>query len=211
MKKKIFILFTIILCSYTEKKTAKPAKGVKITNGSFKTFYLSKIDHKKKIDAIKSNALLIDNNDNQYRKVAKEISGYSSEGGILIFYYEKERVKKIVFGICNTMGKSTYKYYLNDDLVPIIIKSKKIKYDSPFYVEGFKIKSVELMTYYFIDGIPLYIVDNKHQNSAKAINQFLKYLEDRIYSLPKIMEMFNNPEAEILPENEIPPEILQND
>jgi len=48
MKIKIFILLIIILCSYTEKKTTKPAKSVKITNESFKTFYLSKIGDKKK-------------------------------------------------------------------------------------------------------------------------------------------------------------------
>jgi len=109
------------------------------------------------------------------------------------------------------MGRSTYRYYLNDDQTLMFIKSKKIKYDSPFYVEGFKIKSEELMTYYFIDGIPVYIVDKKHPNSTKAINKFMKYLEDRIYSLPKIIEMFNNPEAENLTDEEIETELSQCD
>ena len=204
MRKIIFISCITILCSYTVTKIDKSRTD------KFQLFYESKVEDKQKIEQIKNNIIMIDKMVNTYCRVAKTILGYSSEGGILIFYYDKEIIKKIIFNVCGEMGRCTDKYYLNDKKKLMAIESEDIDYDRPFHVDCFKIKSKKIRTYYFNDGIPMYIINKQHPNSKEIIDNFMKYLVERIYSLSEIMEMFNNPELEILPDDEIPRVLLQD-
>lgn len=187
------------------------AKADNSTTNAFKLIDSTDINDKKKINKIKDDIIIIDKTNKRYQKMAKKILGHSSEGGIIIFYYDKKIAKKIVFNVCGEMGRCIDKYYLNDNQTLMAIKSEDIDYDRPFYIKGFEIKLKELRTYYFIDEIPVYIVDKNSPNFTKDTDQLIKYLEEHIYPLHEIIEMFNNPEAEILPNEEIPAELLQND
>ena len=203
MRKIIFIMCITIFCSYTEAKVDKSRTD------KFQLFYESKVEDKQKIEQIKSNVIIIDNACSTYHKIGKSIFGYSSEGGVIIFYYKNKELKKISLNIFGEMGQSATKYYLNNDHL-IAIKKESIKYNQPFYMKGFKIKSKTKVTYYFNDGIPMYIINKQHPNSKKNIDNFMKYLFERIYSLSEIMEMFNNPEAEILSDEEIEIELSED-
>ena len=97
------------------------------------------------IGTIRSHYTAINKNASRYRRVKKELSGYSAEGGELEAYFDGDSIKKIVATHFGESGKAVEEFYYWDDQL-IFIFRKDFHYDKP--LSG-KTVSTEENRFYF--------------------------------------------------------------
>lgn len=137
--KKIILIFLIITAgvglSYVYFNRIQPT--VKQQNNITKVMSDIREEYKK----INSDVNLI--------VIEKALTGLSTEGGVLLSYYDKNRnLKKASITFYGEMGKKTIDYFYNNRKL-IFCLQKQFYYDQPIYIEGFKINKVEKSKYYF--------------------------------------------------------------
>ncbi len=108
----------------------------------------------------------INSNQNMYKKVVKPLMGESSEGGELSGYYEKDGLRKVVAIHAGEMGKSITEYYFKSNELFFVFTTDSL-YDKPFYMEGYKISSVEETRFYFYNNL---IIKWLNKNKERVLN-----------------------------------------
>lgn len=86
----------------------------------------------------------------KYRKIVKALMGQSSEGGELTGYFENDSLKKIAAIYFGDMGKSITEYYFKNNKLFFVFTIDSL-YDKLFYMEGYKISTIEENRYYFFN------------------------------------------------------------
>ena len=100
------------------------------------------------IETIRSQYASINRNVRRYKKVKKELSGYSTEGGTMEAYVDGASVKKIVAHFYGETGRADEEYYFwNDQL--IFVFRKDSTYSRP--LSG-KVVSTKENRFYFNNG-----------------------------------------------------------
>lgn len=85
---------------------------------------------KDSIETIRAHYNTINRNLPRYRKVEKELSGYSAEGGSLAAYYDGNSIRKISALYYGETGKASEDYYYWDNQL-IFVYRKDFQYDKP--------------------------------------------------------------------------------
>lgn len=89
------------------------------------------------------------NSDTNLIVIEKDLTGLSTEGGVLFSYYDKTGLRKAVLTFYGEMGKSIDEYYFKDGKLIFLFK-QKFYYNQPIYFEdGFKVERTEENRYYF--------------------------------------------------------------
>ncbi len=100
------------------------------------------------IDVIRAQYVSINKNVARYKKVKKELSGYSAEGGEMDAYLDNKSVMKIVAHFYGEMGRADEDYYFWDGQL-IFVFRRESTYDRP--LSG-KIISTKENRFYFNKG-----------------------------------------------------------
>ena len=101
----------------------------------------------------------------KFKKVKKELSGFSAEGGELTAYFDGPAVAKIVATYLGESGRATEEYYFwNGDL--IFVFRKESMYDKP--LSGKIVNSKESRFYFSDDRMVRWIDENGKQVSSTS-------------------------------------------
>ena len=117
------------------------------------------------IPAIRQQYASINRNAPKYRKIKKELLGFSTEGGELIAYLSGPSIVKISATFYGEMGRATDEYYyLNDKL--IFVFGKHSHYRAP--LTGKVVRTAENRYYFKDDKLIRWIGEDGKQVSTTA-------------------------------------------
>lgn len=97
------------------------------------------------IQSIRQQYATINRSVAKYRKVKKELSGFSAEGGQLIAYLKGPAIMKIVATYFGESGRTVEEYYYRDSQLIFVLQTE-LHYDRP--LSG-KVVSTHLNRFYF--------------------------------------------------------------
>jgi hypothetical protein len=83
------------------------------------------------IDPIRQHYANINQNVSSYRRVKKELWGFSPEGGELVAYFHGPTLMKIVATFLGETGRAVEEYYFWDGKVMFVLSTDN-RYDKPF-------------------------------------------------------------------------------
>ncbi len=136
MLNRILIILYLFLANFSITKAAEKED-------------LTSKDTIKIISDIKKQYLEINSNLSKYTKQEKKILGKSTEGGTIVSYFEKSKLKKIIVTQYGEMGKSICEYYYKNNL--IFVLTSEYLYDKPIYYKDIHTVSRNENRYYFFD------------------------------------------------------------
>lgn len=91
------------------------------------------------------------NSDTNLVMIEKDLTGLSTEGGVLFSFYDNVGLRKSVLTFYGEMGKKVDEYYFKEGKL-IFLFTQESHYNQPIYIEdGFKIERTEENRYYFCD------------------------------------------------------------
>ncbi len=116
------------------------------------------------IETIRSHYTAINKKLSRYRRVKKELSGYSAEGGALEAYFDGAAIKKIVATHYGEIGKAVEEFYYWDDQL-IFVFRKDFQYDKP--LSGRTVSTKENRFYFDKDRLIRWIGEKGRQIPSK--------------------------------------------
>lgn len=101
----------------------------------------------------------------KYRKVRKELSGFSLEGGQLVAYFDGPRLVKIIANHYGEGGRSVEEYYFSNDRL-IFVYQRDLRYDRP--MSGRVVSTKENRLYFNDDQLIRWIDEDGRPSSASG-------------------------------------------
>ena len=117
------------------------------------------------IASIRQHYAQINRNAVRYRKVKKELSGFSAEGGTLAAYFDGPNIMKIAATFFGETGKSYEEYYYWDGKLIFVLR-KESRYSKP--LSGKVIATTENRFYFKDDQMIRWINGRGKQIAASA-------------------------------------------
>ena len=114
----------------------------------------------------------------KYKRVKKELSGYSAEGGELVAYFDGPKIMKIVATHYGEGGKALEEYYYWNDKL-IFIFRKDSNYDKP---GSGKVVSTAENRFYFSDDRLVRWIDESAKQIAPGNSEYLEKEKDYLKS-----------------------------
>jgi hypothetical protein len=193
----LIVSFITIACSHNENDRSSISKdNIVAESPSIFTFDTLQITNKIKKQFAEINA-----NAAKYDKIEKDLPGQSAEGGVMIAFYEKEKLKKVVTTFYGETGKATTEYYFNTEGLFFIFK-KNYFYDKPMYIEGSKVASTEEWRYYFFNNYLLKLLDNNNKPvnpNSKKYQEENKYMKEDLEMIKKAIGDYKPIDNKTLP------------
>ena len=125
------------------------------------------------VESIRQHYAQINSKLASYRKVKKDLSGFSAEGGELVAYFHGPSIMKMVATYFGETGKATEEfYYWNGRL--IFVWRQELRYDKP--LSG-KVVGKKENRYYFADDKLIRWIDENGKevaNTQSAESEYLK-------------------------------------
>lgn len=112
------------------------------------------------IPAIRQQYASINRNVAKYRKVKKELTGFSTEGGELIAWFKGRSIMKLAATYLGESGRATEEYYYWNDKL-IFVFRKDSRYDKP--LSGKVVSTTENRFYFNDRGMIRWIDENGKQ------------------------------------------------
>jgi hypothetical protein len=109
------------------------------------------------IDAIRQHYASINQNVARYRRVKKDLSGYSAEGGELIAYFHGPSVMKMVATFFGETGRTVEEYYFWNGQLIFVFQTES-RYDKP--LSGKVIRKIESRFYFKDDKLIRWLDEN---------------------------------------------------
>jgi hypothetical protein len=126
------------------------------------------------IQTIRTQYATINKGVRKYKKVKRDLSGYSAEGGELVAYLDGPKIVKIVVNHYGESGKAVEEYYYWDDRL-IFIFRKDSGYDKPG--SGKVVRTAESRYYFNNDRLIRWIDENAKQ-VAQDSSEYLEKEKD---------------------------------
>src|SRR6266481_3690865 len=120
------------------------------------------------IEVIRQHYAAINKNVTLYRRVKKDLSGYSAEGGELIAYFHGPTIMKIAATFFGETGRSTEEYYYWDGKL-IFVFRREARYDKPLSGKIVATKEIRL---YFKDDKMIRWIDENGKGVAAGSTEF---------------------------------------
>jgi hypothetical protein len=118
------------------------------------------------IESIRQHYASINQNVTRYRRVKKNLSGFSAEGGELVAYFHGPSVMKMVATFFGEMGRSVEEYYLWNGQLIFVLQTES-RYDKP--LSGKVVRKIENRFYFGADKLIRWIgEDGKEVASDSA-------------------------------------------
>jgi hypothetical protein len=128
-KKWLFSLLLILICNSCSSQQPKDAdKTVAFINGES--------------DKIRLQS-------ETYDKVEKDILGESTEGGVVMGFFQQANLRRISALIFGETGKVQFDYYIRNSGTPMFMRKQTFFYNKPIYIEGSQISKVQEELYYY--------------------------------------------------------------
>ena len=115
-----------------------------------RAFQTAAADSQAAVQSIRQQYAAINRRAGRYRKVKKELSGFSLEGGEMIAYFDGPAIVKIVANHFGEMGRASEEYYYSKGKL-IFVYRKDFRYDRP--MSGKVIETKENRFYFQNDGL----------------------------------------------------------
>jgi hypothetical protein len=109
------------------------------------------------IDSIRQHYATINQNVKLYRRVKKNLSGFSAEGGELIAYFHGPTVMKMTATFFGETGRSNEEYYYWDGKLIFVLRTEN-RYDKP--LSGKVVKKIEHRLYFKDDKLIRWLDEN---------------------------------------------------
>lgn len=178
----------LLLCFFSISCASNDSK-----NKSKEQHITASIDTIKIINEIKKQYIAVNAKEADYNKVEKDILGQSAEGGIIIAYYHKSDLKKVITTYYGETGKAVTEYYFNNEGLFFALKSEYF-YNKPIYEEGSKVVSIDENRYYFYKHTILKWLDKNKKSvssDAKEYQQENKYFIEDTENFKKELGDYN--------------------
>ena len=120
------------------------------------------------IAPIRQHYAQINRNARLYRKVKKELSGFSAEGGELVAYFHGPSIMKMVATYFGEGGKATEEYYYWDGKLIFVLRTD-YRYNRP--LTG-KIVKTEVSRFYFNDDKLIRWIDETGKQMAAGTTEY---------------------------------------
>lgn len=124
----------------------------------------------RQIQSIRKQYLAINRRVGKYKKVKKELSGFSLEGGEMVAYFDGTTIVKVVANHYGETGKSLEEYYFADEKL-IFVYFKESRYNRP--LSGKVVRSYENRFYFAKDRL----IDWRNSMGRPAPNGTADYQE----------------------------------
>ncbi|HMH44046.1 MAG TPA: hypothetical protein VK557_11225 [Pyrinomonadaceae bacterium] len=136
------------------------------------------------IETIRQHYAAINKNVTLYRRVKKDLSGYSAEGGELIAYFHGPTIMKIAATFFGETGKTMEEYYYWDGKL-IFVFRREAHYDKP--LSGKVVSTIENRLYFKDDKMIRWIDENGKEVAAGS-TEFAEKEKDYLKSSKEFSE-----------------------
>jgi hypothetical protein len=114
----------------------------------------------------------------KYRKVKKELSGFSAEGGQLVAYFDGANLTKIAATFFGETGKTAEEYYYWNGKLIFVLRTEN-RYSKP--LSG-KIVKTEVNRFYFNDDKLIRWIDESGKQVAAETSEYAEKQKDYLDS-----------------------------
>jgi hypothetical protein len=135
------------------------------------------------IQAIRQQYAAINKGARRYRKIRKELSGFSLEGGELLAYFDGPAIVKIVANHFGESGRAVEEYYYSNGKL-IFVYRKHYRYDKP--MSG-KVVSTQENRFYFKNDRLISWVNEDGKQVASASDEFKQRQDEYLESSSKFL------------------------
>jgi hypothetical protein len=137
------------------------------------------------IETIRSQYAAINKNVGRYKKVKRNLPGYSAEGGTMDAFFDGKSLKKIVAHFYGEMGRTDEEYYFWGDKL-IFVFGRESNYDRP--LSG-KVVSKKENRFYFNDGQMIRWIDENGRQVSSSDSSYNEKQSDYLETSQKFAEM----------------------
>lgn len=135
------------------------------------------------IQAIRQQYVAINKNTRRYKKIKRELSGFSLEGGEMVAYFDGRVTVKIVANHYGEGGKALEEYYYSNGKL-IFVYRKDSTYNRP--LSGRVVKTTESRFYFQNDRL-LRWVNEEGKQVAPATDEFKQRQDEYLESSSKFL------------------------
>jgi opacity protein-like surface antigen len=140
--------------------------------------------NEKEIQSIRQTYAAINRNQARYRKVKKELSGFSAEGGVLTAYFDGPNIVKILATYYGEMGRTNEEFYYRDSKLIFVLRTE-LNYKRP--LSG-KVVSTKLNRFYFHDDKLIRWIDESGKLMASDSSEFQEQEKDSLDTSKKFID-----------------------
>lgn len=130
------------------------------------------------IAAIRQQYAMINKSASKYKSVKKDLSGFSTEGGSLVAFFDGPKIMKIVANHFGESGKALEEYYYSDDRL-IFVYRKDSVYTK--HMSG-KVARTTENRFYFSDDRLIRWIDEKGKQVASSNSKYQEKEKDYLQS-----------------------------
>lgn len=123
---------------------------------------------KETISSIRERYAAVNKNLAKYRVVKKELSGFSTEGGELVAYFDGASVVKVAATHLGETGRSLEEFYYRGGQLVFVFRRRET-YDAP--MSG-KVSKTAEERFYFADGRLIRWLDNRGRSVAPGRGEY---------------------------------------
>jgi hypothetical protein len=147
-------------------------------------FTLASAQTEDPIASIRQHYAEINRNVAKYRKVKKDLSGFSAEGGTLVGYFYGSGIYKIAATFYGETGRSYEEYYYSDNKLIFILR-RESTYSKP--LSGKIIRTIE-NRFYFKDGQMIRWIDENGKQPAANTTEYTDKQKEYLNSSKQFAE-----------------------
>ena len=136
------------------------------------------------VASIRKQYAAINKRAGRYRKVKKELSGFSLEGGQLVAYFDGPAIVKIVATHYGEGGRTLEEYYYSNAKL-IFVFSKEYRYDRP--LSG-KVVQTEENRFYFANDRLIQWLNDQDKPSPNGVADYQQKQTEYLEASRKFME-----------------------
>ena len=138
----------------------------------------------KEIQSTRQSYAAINRNQARYRKVKKELSGFSTEGGVLTAYFDGPNIVKILATYYGEMGRTNEEFYYRDGELIFVLRTE-LNYNRP--LSG-KVVSKKLNRFYFNDDKLVRWIDPAGKLMASDSSEYQEQEKDNLETSKKFID-----------------------
>ena len=136
------------------------------------------------IQSIRQGYAAINRKQARYRKVKKELSGFSAEGGVLTAYFEGANIVKMLATYYGEMGRTNEEFYYRDGKLIFVLRTE-LNYNRP--LSG-KVVSRKVSRFYFRDDKLIRWIDESGKTMVSDSAEYQEQEKDNLNTSKTLTE-----------------------
>lgn len=146
-------------------------------------FAMAKAQTEDPISSIRQHYAQINRNAARYRKVRKDLAGFSAEGGTLVAYLDGPNIMKIAATFYGESGRTYEEYYYWDGKLIFVLR-KESTYNKP--LSGKVIRTSE-NRFYFKDDQMIRWIDEAGKQATSGTSEYLEKQKEYLDSSKQLI------------------------